>query len=399
MARASRRAGAIPRARQPIVSPRRILTLGHSYVVSTNRRLAHEMAVQGGGRWDVTAVAPTRYRADLGRVSARPFAGEASQLQTVDVHLDRVPHLMWYAGLSPVLDSAWDVVHCWEEPYILAACEVARQTPREAKLVMASFQNIAKDYPWPLSSFERSSMNRADGWIAFGKTVHDALGTRQGYEGKPCRVIPPGVDVERFRPDSAARAAIRSRLGWSAAEFVVGFLGRFVPEKGIELLIDALRASTVPGRALFVGGGPLQPAIDRFAADYPGRVHIANGVVHDGVAEWVNAMTCLCAPSQTTPAWREQFGRMLIEAMACGVPVVASDSGEMPFVIEDAGLVLPESDVSAWASALDRLEADEALRSDLRARGLARVNERFTWPVVARAHLAFFEDLLQGAPR
>ena len=380
------------------MSAKRILTLGHSYVVSANRRLAHEMAVQGNGQWDVTAVAPTRYRADLGRVSARPFEGEASQLQTVDVHLDRVPHLMWYAGLSPVLESPWDIVHCWEEPYILAACEVARQAPSGAKLVMASFQNIAKDYPWPLSSFERSSMERADGWIAFGRTVHEALGTRKGYEGKPCRVIPPGVDVERFRPDPAARAAILARLGWSASDFVVGFLGRFVPEKGIEFLVDALRASTAPWRALFVGGGPLQPALERFADEHPGRVRIANGIVHDAVAEWLNAMTCLCAPSQTTPAWREQFGRMLIEAMACGVPVVASDSGEMPFVVEDAGLVLPESDVAAWTAALDRMSADESLRRDLRARGLARVNERFTWRVVARAHLAFFDDLLQVSP-
>jgi len=76
--------------------------------------------------------------------------------------------------------------------------------------------------------------------------------------------------------------------------------------------------------------------------------------------------------------------------------VIASNSGEMPFVVEDAGLVLPEDDVRAWTAALDRLSADEELRGELRARGVARVNERFTWPIVARAHLAFFDDLLQG---
>ena len=378
------------------MSARRLLTIGHSYVISANRRLAHEMAVQGGGKWDVTAVAPARYRADLGRVSARPFDGEASRLQTVEVHLDRVPHLMWYAGLAPLLESKWDLVHCWEEPYIFAACEVARQAPRESKLVMATFQNLSKQYPWPLSSFERSSMNRADAWIAFGQTVHQSLGTRKGYAGKPSRVIPPGVDVDRFRSDPEARASIRARLGWPADDFVVGFLGRFVPEKGIPLLLDALRSSAGPWRAIFVGGGPLQPAIEEFAAAHRGRVHIANGVPHDAVPEWLNAMSCLCAPSQTTAAWREQFGRMLIEAMACGVPVIASNSGEMPFVVEDAGLVLPEDDVRAWTAALDRLSADEELRGELRARGVARVNERFTWPIVARAHLAFFDDLLQG---
>ena len=121
------------------------------------------------------------------------------------------------------------------------------------------------------------------------------------------------------------------------------------------------------------------------------------GVQHGDVPRWLNAMTVLCAPSQTTPSWREQFGRMLIEAMACGVPVLASDSGEMPHVVGDAGLVLPENDVRAWTAAFDRLSADDELRGELRARGIARVNERFAWPIVARAHLTFFDDLLNGA--
>jgi glycosyltransferase involved in cell wall biosynthesis len=303
---------------------------------------------------------------------------------------------MWFSRLAPVLDARWDVVHCWQEPYVLAAAEIARQAPAGAKVVMASFQNISKRYPWPISSFERSSMARADGWVAFGRTVQDTLATRQGYADKPSRVIPPGVDVERFRPDPEARTNILARLGWTASDPVVGFLGRFVPEKGLALLIDALRAAASPWRALFVGGGPMQPALQALAAERPGRVHIATGVPHEAVPHWLNAMTFLCAPSQTTTRWREQFGRMLIEAMACGVPVVASDSGEIPYVVEDAGLVLPEHDTAAWTAAIDRLSGDESLRDDLRARGLARVHERFTWPVVARAHLAFFNDLMDG---
>lgn len=376
--------------------PKRLLTVGHSYVIAANRRLAHEMTVQGGGRWEVTAVAPARFRADLGRVAARAVEGEASRLETVDVHLDRVPHLMWYSGLAPLLDASWDIVHCWEEPYILAAAELARQTPAHAKLVVASFQNLSKDYPWPLSSFERSTMARADGWIAFGRTVHDTLAERPGYAGKPSRQISPGVDLERFHPDPAAGSRTRTRLGWSSSDIVIGFLGRFVDEKGIALLIEALLGVGLPWRALFVGGGPLEPAIKSLAAEHPGRVHVAGGVTHDGVPEWLNAMTLLCAPSQTTPRWREQFGRMLIEAMACGIPVIASDSGEMPFVVEDAGLIVAERDVEGWTTAIERVAADRALQRELSGRGEARARERFAWPVVARAHLAFFDELADG---
>jgi len=379
-----------------VVPRRRLLTIGHSYVVGTNRRLAHEMAVQSDGTWDVTAIAPASYRGDLGRIEVQPLEGEASRLEPLSVRFDRVPHLMSYVNLKRVLDDRWDVVHCWEEPYILAGAQIARATPRGAKLVVASFQNLVKQYPWPFSAFERSTMARADGWIGFGQSVHDVLAGRRGYADKPSRVIPPGVDLLRFRPDALIRRQTLDRLGWSSSDRVVGFLGRFVAEKGIPLLLDALRKATAPWRALFVGGGPLQNDLERFALEHPGRVHVANGVAHDEVPAWLSAMTLLCAPSQTTPSWREQFGRMLIEAMACGVPVVASDSGEMPAVVADAGVVVPERDVLAWAHAIDRLLGDEAVLRDHAARGVERANARFGWPVVARAHLSFFEMLMAG---
>jgi glycosyltransferase involved in cell wall biosynthesis len=102
----------------------------------------------------------------------------------------------------------------------------------------------------------------------------------------------------------------------------------------------------------------------------------------------------MAAPSQSRPFWREQFGRMLIEAFACGVPVVASDSGEIPHVVADAGTIVGESDRDGRAKALAALIADPALRADLATRGLERVHARFTWPVIARGHLDFFEQLL-----
>jgi glycosyltransferase involved in cell wall biosynthesis len=122
-------------------------------------------------------------------------------------------------------------------------------------------------------------------------------------------------------------------------------------------------------------------------------VHVQTGIDHTHVPDWLNAMSVLAAPSRTTTRWREQFGRMIVEAMACGVPVVASDSGEMPFVVGSAGVVVPEGDADALAGAFDRLADDAASRTSLAACGLGRVRETFGWPIVAGAHLRFFEEL------
>ena len=373
---------------------RRLLTIGHSYVVTENRRLAHEMGVQGRGRWDVVAIAPDRFRGDLGSIAARAAEGEALELRTVPVRFDRSAHLMRYAGLRSAMTGSWDVIHVWEEPYVAAGAQIASAAPPSAKVVFATFQNISKRYPWPLSSFEGRSMKRADAWIAFGQLVRATLASRDGYAEKPSRVITPGVDVERFRPDTAATAEVRREVGWPESARVVGFLGRFEPQKGLRLLCEALEQLATPWHALFVGGGSIEAELRAFEARHPSRVRIVTGVPHDQVPRWLNAMTLLCAPSQTTGAWREQFGRMLVEAMACGVPVLGSGSGEIPHVIGGAGVVLPEADAHAWTSAIAALLDDAMARREHAEQGLSRARERFAWPVIARAHLDWFEEVL-----
>src|SRR5581483_6712785 len=106
------------------------------------------------------------------------------------------------------------------------------------------------------------------------------------------------------------------------------------------------------------------------------------------------AMELLCAPSRTTPTWREQFGRMLIEAFACGVPVIASDSGEIPYVVADAGLIVPERDDAQWERTLGALLSNPARRAVLSARGRARATAVYDWRVIAREHTAFFHDVI-----
>lgn len=368
-----------------------------------NRRLAHELAIQGRGDWEVTAVAPRRFVGsnDLRPVEYQPIEAEPVRVKVLDARWTGRVHAFHYARreLKELAAGGFTLVHAWEEPYIAAGFQIARAVPAGTPLVFATFQNLHKRYPPPFNWFERYATRRMSGWIAYGHEVRHALSCRSGYADRPCGVIPPGVDVALFHPDSIARRETRSRLDWpDEATPVVGYLGRFVPEKGLGLLMQSLDALPTSWRGLFVGNGPMLGQMQAWAGRHGGRVRICSNVSHDDVPAYLNAMDVLVAPSLTTPRWREQFGRMLIEAMACGVPVIGSSSGEIPHVIGDAGEVVPEGDEAAWTAAIARLLESPTRRAELAAAGLARAAERYAWPVVARRTLDFFESILAGRP-
>jgi glycosyltransferase involved in cell wall biosynthesis len=378
----------------------KILMMGHSYAVALNRRLCREVARAGGDRVAVSVAAPASYRGDLRPIALERMEGEPYALEAIPVRFSKIPHVFLYGRrLRALLAGSWDVVHAWEEPYIVAGWQIARAVPPGAALIYSSFQNQPKHYPPPFCWIERYCMARASGWTAFGQTVADNLKDRPGYRDKPARTIPLGVDLDVFQPDAAARRQVLGQLGWSEpGPPIVGYLGRFVPEKGLRLLtrvLDQLPPSS--WRALLVGGGQLEGELQAWASRYPQRARVLTGVAHDAVPAYLNAMDILAAPSQTTPRWKEQFGRMLVEAMACGVPILASDSGEIPHVVADAARIVPEAQEPAWVVSLHELLENSALRGDLRERGLTRTQDVFAWPKVARQYLEFFQELRSGS--
>ena len=377
--------------------PRRMLSIAHSYGVALNRRLAHEMARAGGSDWEVTAVAPSFFHGDLRPIALERIDGELCRVEAVPAFLSSRIHLFVYGlRVRELLRQSWDLVHCWEEPYIVASGQVAWWTPREVPLVFWTAQNISKRYPPPFSAIEKYCVSRCAGWMGSGRLVVETMLAR-GYGGKPHRLMPLGVDVEQFRPDAAARETMRIRLGWASPESpVAGYVGRFVEEKGLGLMMRALDRVAAPWRALFVGGGPMEESLRKWAARYGDRVRIVNNVAHEQVPACLNAIDLLCAPSQTTPRWREQFGRMVVEAFACGVPVIASDSGELPFVVGEAGVIAGECDEDAWVRAIAELIGNPAARAELSRKGIERAHSAYAWPVVARNHLEFFSELLDG---
>jgi glycosyltransferase involved in cell wall biosynthesis len=188
-------------------------------------------------------------------------------------------------------------------------------------------------------------------------------------------------------------ADLRRQLGLD--RFTVGYVGRFVEEKGIRVLLQALGAVNFDFQLLMLGRGPLEAEIRSFAAErgWGNRLKLVSGVGHSDMARYQNAMDVIVVPSLTRPFWKEQFGHVIVEALACGVPVIGSDSAEVPNVIAGAGLVTPEGNVAALTEALNRLAASPNLRQQLGQAGRRRVLENYTNQRIAQTLLDFFASI------
>jgi len=209
------------------------------------------------------------------------------------------------------------------------------------------------------------------------------------------RAVPSGVPTAELRARAPARATARARLGLPADAFVVAGLGRFVPVKGFDLLVAALPrlVATVPSaRLVLVGDGPERMALEAqaVALGVRGRL-LVTGAMPD-IAVCLAAADALAAPSRN-----EGMGRALVEAMALGLPVVASEVGGIPAVVADGetGWLVPPGEVDALASALIELGRDEALRVKLGAAGAARA-EAFSTGVAHAAMRAIYDELARG---
>jgi glycosyltransferase involved in cell wall biosynthesis len=198
----------------------------------------------------------------------------------------------------------------------------------------------------------------------------------KGYRG-PATVIPQfGVDPTLFSPVDGAS---------DPSHFTIGYAGRLEAKKGVDLLLDAVTDLSTPWQLCLIGDGPRRASLERrvTALGIGNRVEFRGRVPSVEMPANLRSLDVLVVPSLTTPSWREQFGRVLQEAMACEVAVVGSDSGEIPNVIGDAGIVVPEGNADALTKALKRLAGSPDLRDTLARRGRARVLERFTQQSIA----------------
>ncbi len=380
----------------------RILTIGHSYVVALNRALVREVARDPD--FEITVAAPSFFQGDLRPIVMEPEpAGSPLRLVPIDTRLSRFIHVFQYdnSALQKLIrEGEFDVVHAWEEPYVFAGYQIARALKNSpARFCFRTAQSYVKHYPPPFNYFERTVLARAQGWIAGASLVHEAM-LKKGFPQDSGRILNLAVDLDQFQPLSpASRTQVSQELGLQSP--IIGFVGRLTRAKGLDVLMHAMEkvGGARPWSLLLLGSGEYKDKVRDWAAKngWSNRVKVQL-VNHADVPRYVGCMDMMVAPSQTMKNWREQFGRMIIEAFACGVPMIGSDSGEIPFVIGEAGLVVGEADVDGWAQAISQLLESPEKRDELKSRGLARAT-RYSAATIAKQYGEYYRWLATRTPR
>jgi len=366
----------------------RVLMVSKACIVGPYQKKLEELAALPGV--ELTVVVPSFWREAGRTILLEREHTSGYELVVEPMAFNGHFHLHFYPGLARQFRRVRpDVCHIDEEPYNLATYQALRLAEGVgARTLFFTWQNLARRYPPPWSWIESYVLRRAGCAIAGNQEAVDVLSTK-GYAG-PIAVIPQfGVDPRIYRSLPEVRAT-------ASDTYTIGYAGRLVEQKGVHLLLEAVSRLDGDWNLQVLGTGPTRSSLQALSEDLgiSERVTFRAPIPANQMPRYLNDLDVLVLPSLARPNWKEQFGRVLVEAMACEVLVIGASSGEIPNVIGDAGLVFPEGDVSALARKLARVQRDANLRQELAMKGRQRVLENFTQARIAAKTYRCYRDLL-----
>lgn len=368
----------------------RVVMISKACVVGQYQTKLEELAQQPG--IDLTVVVPPYWRAERGVLMLERAHTRGYNLIVAPLRFNGQFHLHYYPTLSGILQRARpDLVHIDEEPYNLATFLALRAARRvKAKTLFFTWQNILRRYPPPFAWLEAHVLRRADYAIAGNAAAANVLRAKN-YRGAVAVIPQFGVDPSNFQPNEQPADYLTNK------PFHIGYAGgRLVEEKGIAILLRAVAQLHGAWELSILGNGPAKAQLESLARDLriTGRVHFDKAIPSTAMAAYYQRLDVVVLPSVTRPNWKEQFGRVLIEAMACEIPVIGSTCGEIPNVIGEAGLIFPEGDADALREQLAALQHSPLQRYTLGKRGRARVLAHFTQARIAKETFAVYQELM-----
>lgn len=376
----------------------KVLMISKALVVGAYQRKLEEIAHHAD--IDLSVVVPPAWgESRLERVHLQGY-----ELLVSPIRFNGDFHLHYYPKLGRIMRQIKpDVVHIDEEPYNFATFHAMRLARKHrAKTLVFSWQNIKRRYPPPFSWLERYVLRRTDALLV-GNEEAEAVWQAKGYRGPLYQIPQFGIDPEIFyrrqHVKRVSRPSVilqRSARRPSQPALTIGYVGRMVSEKGVDLLLQAVAKLDGPWNLKLLGSGPDRARLEKMAQwlGVAGRVTFDEQMPSTHIPNYLSSLDVLVLPSLSRPNWKEQFGRVLIEAMACEVITVGAKSGAIPEVMGEAGLLFEEGNTEELQNQLQRLLDDVPLRDSLREKGLQRVKDNYTHAAIAAHTVEVYRTLV-----
>jgi glycosyltransferase involved in cell wall biosynthesis len=366
----------------------KLLVVSHACVTPINQSFYVDVARITG--WEIELVIPSSWESEYKSVQAsrwKDFTGPIHTIPTwksgnIPLHIYKKNFAALFRKVRP------DAIYVHHEPYGLATMQIylANRQVNNRPIGFYAAQNILKQYPVPFRWFERYVMNHSAFSFPVTQGALDVLRAK-GFQGS-ATVLPLPIDSAIYRPRVEWAESKRVELGIAADEFVVGYLGRLVEEKGLRSMMHALsQLNDKHWRCVLVGSGRYEAELRRIASELniADRILYVGFVPHEEAPSWLTLFDVLMLPSETRGNWKEQFGRVIVEANACETAVIGTESGEIGNVIRDTGggLVVEEANVAQLAEAMTRFQTQPEERRRLALVGAETARRRYD-----QAHLA-----------
>ncbi len=362
----------------------KVLFVSHSCTWEMYRRLPEELAKLGV---DLTLLIPSNW---LEKSFKKPIGFKLIESRTVFS-----PHIFRFFFFPPlffkILKIRPDIIFLDEEPGSFVALQGmiwAKLTG--ARLCFRSCENIYRFGSFPLNFIEKLVLKNSKFAVCMNPQVEEVL-RKKKFAGKT-ETIGLGLDKNDFFKKDVK--LLRKKLGIKG--FSIGFAGRISEEKNVEILLKSASKLKFEYTLLIDNyiEGNYRQKLDSVAKQLGiGQKIVFFNADFGQICDYINCMDVLVLPSKTTPSWKEQFGRVLIEAMACEVPVIGSNSGSIPWVIGDAGLVFEENNELELAEKIALIKKDSWLKKKLIEKGKRRVEENFLNSILAKKFFDFFKQI------
>lgn len=276
-----------------------------------------------------------------------------------------------------------DAIWVQEEPTDYYLFQILRKYffRRKPTIVTAVCENIFPPGSFWKRQAKKILWSRLDGLMATAKASIDGI----QKAGMPKSVKTTMLVGGAFAPPEPLQP-MALPFERASGDFVVGFAGRICDEKGWKVLLNAIAKLPVNIKCMLAGDGPQRDELGNWLQrpELKGRAYYVGLLPKDKLWSFYKAVDCLAVPSLTFSQWKEQFGGVIADGMALGLPVVGSDSGSIPEVIGSTGLIVPENNADALAEAIGKLRKDAVLRARLGELGKQRFYAEFETAAYAR---------------